>query len=327
MNIYLATSMGGTPFTHIDTLQILSKHNCVITPKIKNADVVVAHNHKHLLPHMILYPKKRYLVWTNEPRFDTNFANEFTLPFSYANSSIMNVYGNDVFWNNLHFLGSYHFDNRNNLGIDIWNSVPRLTREKSVISVKKNKVAALFTNTLGPKTILTRDGINIDLKRKRCLYAMYGNSRNILDIYGSNWPNGIAVANTGYGFEKQNPWWVDKIETLKHYRFNLCMENTAFGYYTTEKIWHSILSNCLPVYSSFNSNIYETFPKESFLDTESFSDQESLFDYIQSMKLDEYLERMNQCIDTYNSSLILKRENYAKTFEIFVDRILKRLES
>lgn len=40
----------------------------------------------------------------------------------------------------------------------------------------------------------------------------------------------------------------DKIEYLKHYRFNLCPENSnSFGY-VTEKVFEAIMAGCIPIY-------------------------------------------------------------------------------
>jgi hypothetical protein len=325
MKIYLATEMGGSPFTDPDSVQILKDFKCCIVDKISDAEVVVAHNYKKLLPRILRYPKKHFLVWTNEPRYDTTFKDEINLPFGLPNIHVMNVYGKEVFWHNLHFLASYHFANANNLGIDINKSLNHLTKEKLNTRGKKNKIAALFTNTLPLNNRLMKNGANIDLSHKRCEYALTGYSRKLLDIYGNKWPNGYALDNSGFGFEKQRPWWTEKIEILNAYKFNLCFENTAHHYYVTEKIWHAILSNNLPIYSSFNSSIYETFPKDSFIDANLFKDEHELFDYVEAMGLDEYLERLNACIDVFNQSLQIKRDGYEMNANEIISKIIYRL--
>lgn len=325
MKIYLATEMGGSPFTDSHSLDILKKCNCCITENISEADVVVAHNYKNLLLSILRHPKKKFLVWTNEPRFDTTFKSEIKLPLGFPEIHIMNVYGGEVFWHNLHFLSSYHFDNTNDLGMDINKPLEHLTREQLKSSGKKNKIAALFTNTISLKNSLIKDGTNIDLSTKRCQYAIAGHKRSLLHIYGNKWPNGYALDNSGYGFEKQRPWWIEKLEILKGYKFNLCFENTAQQYYITEKIWHAILSYNLPIYNSLNSSIYESFPKDSFIDANLFKDDDALFNFIEAMTEDEYLERLNLCIDVFNSSLKTKRDNYEMNANEVINKIVARL--
>ena len=311
MKIYLATEMGGTPFAYSEQIRSLESNDITITDQISDASVIIAHNYKNLLPWVLRYPKKKYLVWTNEPRFDTSFKSVMKLPLGFSNIEIMNVYGKEVFWHNLHFLSTYHFNTEMDLGISINSSLPHITKEKLTALNKNNKIASFFTNTLSEKNKLIKQNKNIDLSNKRCQYALEGHKRNVLDIYGNKWPNGFAVDNSGYGFEKDQPWWTEKISILSKYKYNLCFENTAQPYYVTEKIWHSIYSLSLPIYNSFNSTIYETFPENSFLDANMFTDEHELFDYLKTkMSDDEYIERLNLCIDVFNKSIQTKKENW-----------------
>lgn len=41
----------------------------------------------------------------------------------------------------------------------------------------------------------------------------------------------------------------DKLEYLRHYRFNLCPENSNYRGYCTEKIFEAITSGCVPIYN------------------------------------------------------------------------------
>jgi len=317
--------MGGTPFTDPVSLEIFKTLNWFVTDNISDADFIVAHNHKKLLPTALLYSKKNHLVWTNEPRFDVTFKSEVRLPFGMSKINIMNIYSNDVFWNNLHFLSSYHFDNCNNLGIDINKPLKELTKTELLSIGKQHCIAALFTNTITQKRKLIKAGIDIDLTKKRCEYAITGHKRKLLHIYGNKWPIGYARDNSGYGFEKNQPWWIEKLQILRDYKFNLCFENTAHPYYVTEKIWHAIYAYSLPVYNSFNSTIYETFPENSFIDAHLFKDEHALFDFIEAMSDDEYLDRLNACIKVMNNSLEIKGRSYAKNANDVIKKIVDRL--
>ncbi len=87
------------------------------------------------------------------------------------------------------------------------------------------------------------------------------------------------------------------------------------------------MSYTLPIYNSFNSSIYKTFPKNSFLDANLFYDEHVMFDYIQAMHTDEYLERLNSCIDAFNISLKIKRENYNIYSNEIAKKIIERLNN
>ena len=93
----------------------------------------------------------------------------------------------------------------------------------------------------------------------------------------------------------------------------------------TEKIWHAIVSYCLPIYNSFNSSIYETFPDNSFIDANLFKDENDLFDYIMAMSEEEFIHRLNLCIDVFNKALFIKSNNYEMNANEMVDKIIKRL--
>ena len=325
MKIYLATQMSGSPFVSFKSQAIFDSFKIFLTSKIAEADLVVANNFRSLLPIIIRYPKKKYLVWTNEPWLDISIKDEICLPFNFAKIQIMNVFGNEVFWHNLHFLGSYHFDNSNNLGINIDKSLTHLSKGQLVASNKMHKIAAILTNNAGDKTKLINNGIDIDLHQKRCRYALAGYGRGIVEIYGKRWPKGIALGNSGFGFDKTRPWWIEKIGILSKYKFNLCLENTAYPHYITEKIWHAVVSYSLPVYDSFNSSIYETFPQNSFVDCSLFKNEQAMFDYIAAMPLEEYLERLNTCIDVFNRMANIKRVNYENNEKEVTGKIINRI--
>jgi hypothetical protein len=46
----------------------------------------------------------------------------------------------------------------------------------------------------------------------------------------------------------------DKLSFLRHYRFNLCPENSNYPGYCTEKIFEAITSGCIPIYWGSDNN-------------------------------------------------------------------------
>ena len=326
--LYLARPMHGAPFTHPVALARMQAAGVRLVSRPAQAQVIVSHNTKTLLPLRLRFPWKRFLVWTNEPRFDTHFAPSTSFA-GCARLDVMNVYTGNVFWNNLHFLGSYHFNPDVPLGLDVEKPLAALKRE-DVRDFPRKTTAAIFSYRSAQETVCLKDGVNIDLEQMRIQCALTGHRRGMVDIYGKDWPDHLHKENSGYGYEPVRgtqavPWWDRKSEILRDYHFNICLENTAYGYYCTEKIWHAIASRCLPIYHGRGMKIYESFPRESFLDSADFANFDQLFDAIRAMSLEEYLERMNLCIRAYNEACAQKRRTIGQSIQETTDRILAQL--
>jgi hypothetical protein len=183
------------------------------------------------------------------------------------------------------------------------------------------KTVAMMNCQNYPNTVpLIKDGRDIDLYGIRNLIAIKGYERNLLDLYGKDWPGGIANPD----FAKSD-WYATKKTVLENYSFNLCFVNTIADYYCTEKIWDSIRYGCLPIYYGKDNKIYEDFPTGSFIDYCDFNDPDRLFDYIESMTVDEYRERMNQCIEVFNRIIDIRKET--DPYQELLDRIVERIYS
>ena len=103
------------------------------------------------------------------------------------------------------------------------------------------------------------------------------------------------------------------------------MENTNFDYYCTEKIWESIKAGCLPIYYGRFNRIYETFPKNSFVDAAEFESSKQLYDYIESMSKQDYCDRMNKCVMIYNN--FLTTDSFENQFEQTVAVLVEKIQS
>lgn len=125
--------------------------------------------------------------------------------------------------------------------------------------------------------------------KERAIIAKHGHTSSVLDIYGKGWPDGISKGNS-----RDGEWWNSKPGILAGYDFNLAMENCCQPYYVSEKLWDSILYGCLPIYKD-NGTIYETFPKDSFLDIKNYSSYDELWKHVESMSLEEWNRRYFAC--------------------------------
>jgi hypothetical protein len=194
----------------------------------------------------------------------------------------MNIYTGDVFVSPLSFhiqkinqklnLLTADFKLRNRLLVGLMSYYEGLQKEKLI-----------FNN---------RD---IDLIKKRTQIGLYGHEHKVMHIYGKGWPDGISREDS-----RDGNWVESKNGILETYHFNLSFENTAAPRYTTEKIWDSIANYCLPIYYGEGTEIYNLFPKDSFIDYSEIKSPQSLFFYIQNMSEIEFVERLNKCIHVYN---------------------------
>jgi len=290
INIFKIGHLPYTPFDENfskDDLLYLNKKGIKITTNKNIADVFIAGNHRSLKRFILKNPGLRnYLIWAQEPRFSTTSSATYYPYFVFPKVHVMNIYTGDVFVNNV---TSQQKRFLNNTKLDLLNKDFELSNRK---------VGALMSYYNGGKTsILIVNGNNIDLIKKRSDIAHYFLSENMIDIYGQGWPKGISKEDSRFTNRHSR-----KKDVLKNYNFNLCFENTVYPKYITEKIWESIENYCLPIYyGGQKSSIYEIFPRKSFIDYSDFENPERLMAFIKSISTEDFLNRMNKCIVTYNS--------------------------
>jgi hypothetical protein len=202
----------------------------------------------------------------------------------------MNVY-TGIHINNYHYF-YFGYDNDNLK----YSRIPKFNSKK---------IVSLMTYQAGPKWQLKYKGDDIDLCNLRTKIALEAHKRGNMDIYGRGWPDNISIEDS----REDGVWRHKKMEILKNYHFNLCFENTNFPNYCTEKIWDSISGECLPIYYGRGNNIYNDFPQNSFLDYCEFNDINKLLKYIQNMSINEFNDRMELCVQTFNNVIKQKSES------------------
>jgi hypothetical protein len=120
-----------------------------------------------------------------------------------------------------------------------------------------------------------------------------------LDVYGRYW-----VKRHYRDFRGAIPGdhsGIEKILTLKKYRFSICFENTKdLDGYITEKIFACFAAGCVPVYWG-PGNIETYIPKDCFIDYRDFKDREELYQVLKTMPKATY-EQYLESIRTFLSS-------------------------
>jgi hypothetical protein len=297
-------SMLNTPFTSTEGIDFFTK-NQIQFVGLEDADLIISGTLNKILSLALRFgSSKKYLIWTLEPRFSKHFSQVLSYVF-LPKIYIMNVY-TGIFDNNYLFVP---------------NSLEKAQLTIRGIKKSKNrKIVSLMTYQAGRKWKFIHKGVDLDLCNLRTRIALRGHHRDLLDIYGKNWPNNIAL-----GQSRGKGWRSKKLDILKDYSFNLCFENTNWPYYCTEKIWDSIQAGCLPIYYGEGNKIYEDFPRNSFLDYDDFGDPDLLFDYIQSITEEALEERMILCIKALNNAFSRKREE--RPHQKLLDRTLLRIRT
>lgn len=310
IKLYKASSFKYTPFENFmeGDLDYLKKHEIEFVAEPSDADIIISQNFKHLKNYFWrTLLGANFLVWTLEPRFDTHFQNSKKYFFGFIKCHFMNIYTKDIFLSNI----SVHCKiiNKN---LDL---IPPEFR------IKSRKIVTLMSYYKGVDApVLMQNGENIDLIGLRSKIAIEGSQKNAIDVYGKGWPEGISIKDS-----RDGNWGETKRKILEPYNFNLCFENTASHNYMTEKIWDSIENYCLPIYFAKNTNAYEIFPENSFIDYSKFNNPQELFDFVANISDEAFIERMNKCINVYNSISMqgqaLVKSERKKTLDKFLEKI------
>jgi hypothetical protein len=296
------SSLLNTPFTDKAYINYFSTEGISLT-QADDADLIIGGTFQSLLKNMMRFGRqKAYLLWSIEPRFSKHFQSKIRYPV-LPGFHVLNVYTGS-------FADNYLFAPQEPL-VPNFEGISEFKNDKQIVS--------LMTYQAGPQWRFLVQGIDVDLCNLRTKIALSGYAQGILDIYGKQWPEQIKVMGRSRG----KGWHEKKISILHDYHFNLCFENTNWPYYCTEKIWDSIQGGCLPIYYGRGNQIYDDFPRNSFLDYCDFNDPDSLFDYIQNMTLEEFKERMMLCIETYNRAVKHKQEK--RPYEKLLERTVLKI--
>lgn len=322
IRFYPLTDMRSTPFGRPEIgifescgREVLKDHGIILTDNPQACDFFVAH--RYPLGRRFLYKfklrhglSKPILVWTNEPRHCTVSENSLKRTWLLPPIHIMSVYTRDVYLTNFSF----------------WSFVIKsplpLMDERTCPALSRKRIAAVLSHVAElQKRSLVKDGRQLDLTRLRQRLVLDGHRRGMVDIYGRGWPEGLSkgASSTQRG---RHRW---KLQILKDYHFNVCLENTNFDYYCTEKIWEAIKGGCLPIYYGKNNRIYEDFPMNSFIDVAEFANSDKLYDYIETMDTREYCDRMNKCIGTYNR--FLSNDSFKAQFDRVVVNTAEQIKT
>lgn len=271
----------------IETMEGLPINRSVkMTDNIEEADVIVGAYEASLIKFIdsnknrYNFTNKKFLSWCLEPKWSTT--DKQVIKHNEFDIHIMNCYTKDVYVSPLHFcstLAFKHFD------------PSKMNKERYIESKNRIVVVATAKTDDHIKNIVI-PGKNLVTLRYNIAMGAYNKDQDSIVIHGKGWPDGVAKQYSG----SEKEVYRQKIDILKDHYFNLCMENTSYDNYISEKIWHSIIAGCLPIYYG-NPSIYTIFPENSFIDTTKFKNIPSLLGFIKNMTFEQFTLRFNKCYD------------------------------
>ena len=112
----------------------------------------------------------------------------------------------------------------------------------------------------------------------------------------------------------------NKNQVLREYKFSICYENARdIPGYITEKIFDCFFAGCVPVYWGAN-NVFQYIPSKTFIDRRKFATYEALYQYMSTMKDEEYQAYLE------NIKKFLESDKFkAFSAEVFADTIVNGL--
>jgi len=161
---------------------------------------------------------------------------------------------------------------------------------------KKSKIKNLSTIT-SMRTHLKGCELRIEFIKKFC--RKYN---GIMDVYGAKWDNSLGINYKGeLPFHNEQIQRLSKIPTdskykgLKNYKYSLCIENSCYDNYFTEKITDCLLSWTIPIYFGC-TNIEKYFPEHSYywIDINEPNSIDSLYEIIQKPITEKNVQAMEK---------------------------------
>lgn len=124
------------------------------------------------------------------------------------------------------------------------------------------------------------------LYRKRSNLIHYFAKNQSIDVYGSDWDKRY-LALSHYSYPLENSSWKGRIPGSKfpvmcRYDFCLCIENSRFPGYITEKIFDCFAVGTIPIYYGAE-DVKDYLPSETFIDLSEFQSNDDLMLHLRSM--------------------------------------------
>lgn len=143
-------------------------------------------------------------------------------------------------------------------------------------------------------------------KRQDLIQYFEKNHSDQFDLFGRGWQQSSI-----YKGEVLN-----KDETIKHYKFVLCPENTdQIPGYITEKLWDAFANGVIPIYLG-HEKVTDYIPITCFIDLHQFSNYDDLHNLLSRMTEEEHNRYLEAIRDFLKSNLAqqFSKESFVEKF-------------
>jgi hypothetical protein len=262
----------------IKSLENLSNYRFLITDEVPRE--------KSQLEILSTYPKERNLLFS----FETQISHPESHDKKYhKNYSRVFTWNDDLVDNEKYFKVRYPFMD------------PRPMIE-GLPAFQQRKLCVLVGNIFGyPHPLANYQ------ERKRIIeffeanttkpgdFTFYG-FKKALSPYTSSKNYGGAIAFT----DRRSA----KIQTIKHYKFDLCYENTVgVNGWISERIFESFAAGCIPIYMG-SENVTHYIPQNCFINRNEFENNEELYSFMKNFtekKYNEYISNIRKFLASENA--------------------------
>ena len=116
-------------------------------------------------------------------------------------------------------------------------------------------------------------------------------------IYGDKWPRNIAKGNS-----KSINTNSKRLNIFERNSFYLCNQEKKLENNIDIDFWLSIQKKCLPLIRvSDNDSLTDIFNEDSFINLNNFKNPNEVYEFIQNISDDDYIDRLNSCIEVINN--------------------------
>ncbi len=183
----------------------------------------------------------------------------------------------------------------------------------------KDKFLVMVNSNMRPKGFLKKELYSERLRAIR-FFSQYDD----FDLYGTRWDRRPFFPYWYYYPSIKKSWRgmiplgeQEKIVAISRYKFAICFENSEYCGYVSEKIFHCIFADTVPIYLGA-PDITDYVPANCFIDMRKFKDYSELLKFLRGISEAEratYVKNMENYIEKERNGLFSPR--------VFAEKILK----
>lgn len=209
---------------------------------------------------------------------------------------------------------------------DTWNNRRLLT----FISSAKHKMPANFSKKLSIFirhyryyfnkliSLFEKTYFGYDLIQYRNEAIQYFSQKEDFHLFGKGWNSNLKYDSflSKINFKNEPTELTSKIIEINKSKFTLCIENTSYPGYITEKIFDIFLADSVPIWKG-TKDLYDYVPSNCFIDCDNFINFNDLYEYIKNINEKEWNIYRN------NIKLFLLSNDYKNFTELeFTNKII-----